>query len=185
MKVKKQHLQLAVAALVLAIGGSIYSLTRGPARPPTQNQIPNPQESMYGPSARGGGPPPSQSIVKSVDPTTIPAPPAVGRTVLSPATRDPFLFGNESREVREALVVPAGVEPLPDSTLPVVKIILVSPTRRVALIENKMVAVGEKIGEFTVTQIDRDGVTFQLPSGERKKAPLHTAEPGSAGVVIR
>ena len=180
MKVKKQHLQLAAAALVLAIGGSIYSLTRGPARPATQNQIPNPQDSINGPSGRGA-PPQAQSTVKVLDPSTIPAPPPVGSANLSVASRDPFLFGNESREVREVPVVPASVEPPPDPSLPVVKMILVSPTRRVALIENQMVHVGDRLGEYTIAQIDRDGVTFQLPNGERKKTGLR-AVPDSSGV---
>jgi hypothetical protein len=181
MKVQKQHLYLAGAALVLAVGWSIYSFSR-PAVRPAQPPIPDQQESMRISPGRGGGAQPAASVVQTVDPMTIPAPPSVGRTNLSLATRDPFLFGNESRDVREALILPPSVEPPQDPTLPLVKTILVSASRRVALVENTMVSVGDKIGELTVTQIDRDGVTFQLPSGERKKVNIHSSA-GSAGVI--
>lgn len=162
MKIKKQHLQLAIGALVVAVGLSAWSYARGSGRPPVLAPGGGGQ-----PPLLGRDPPwPAQSTVRGIDPASIPAPPSVERAAESASSRDPFLFGSEVREVNEAAVVAAvGSDPL-------VRSILLSARRRLALIGNRIVAVGDQVGDFKVVQIDRDAVIFTTATGERRRVTI-------------
>ncbi|MEI6669868.1 MAG: hypothetical protein WCP29_17090 [Acidobacteriota bacterium] len=164
MKVKKQHLQLAVVVAAAAIGWSAWSLLRTSGRPPVAaGAVANDQRPPMGRGPSGQ----AQSTVQVIDPSSIPAPPSTEGAVPSASTRDPFLFGSEVREVREAAVVAAAA-----TDDPVVRSILYSTGRRLAVIENKVVSVGDKVGDFRVAQIERDAVTFSTPTGARRRVTI-------------
>jgi len=159
MKVKKLHLQLAIGVLALAVLWSFWSIIRGPARP-----TPLAADAGQTPLLAADRPGPARSTVQRIDPASIQAPPAIEGAAGSSSARDPFLFGDEVREVKEAPIA-LGAEP-------VVRSILFSASRRLALIENRIVHVGDQVGDFRVIQIERDAVTFVAPNGERRRVVI-------------
>jgi hypothetical protein len=170
MKVRKQHLQLAIGALFVALAWSAVSYyARGSGRPP----VPAPGGGGQPPLLGRDQPGPEQSAVRGIDPASIPAPPSVERAAESASSRDPFLFGSEVRDVKEAALVVAG------GSDPLVRSILLSANRRLALIENRIVGVGDQVGDFKVVQIDRDAVIFTTAAGERRRVTIRG--PVSAG----
>jgi hypothetical protein len=168
MKIKKRHLQLAVGALALAVAWSAWSYARGSGRPPGPAAGLGGQRPWFGPEQ----PDSAQPGAREIDPASIPPPPSVEGAVESASPRDPFLFGDEVREVKEA-VAPVGSDPF-------VRSILFSSSRRLALIENRIVGVGDRVGDFKVVQIDRDAVTFATPTGERRRVTLRGPVPSGA-----
>ena len=101
------------------------------------------------------------------DPLTIPAPPAIDLASAPAWRRDPFLFGDETRVVARPVVqAPAPVRP-------VVRTILYSAGRRLAIVNGRIVGVGEAVGGYTVADIEKDAVVFTAPSGERLRVPVH------------
>lgn len=173
MKVKKQHLQLAIGAVVMAVAWSVWSYSKGSGRPPVPAMGGDGQRPLVGRDA--GGPRPAQSTVQTIDPASIPAPPSIEGASESASTRDPFLFGNEVRDVKEAAVVAAiGSDPM-------VRSILFSSGRHLAIIENRIVGVGDKVGDFKVVLIERDAVTFTTANGERHRVAIKGPMPPGAG----
>lgn len=168
MKVKKQHLQLAIGALVVAVAWSAWSYTRGSGRPPLLAAGAGGQRPLLGLEQPG----PAHSVAGGVDPASIPAPPSVEGAVESASARDPFLFGSEDRNVKE-VAVPVGSDPI-------VRSILFSSGRRLALIDNRIVGTGGRVGDFTVLQIDRDAVTFTTATGERRRVTIKRQESAGA-----
>lgn len=163
MKVQKSHLQIAVFLLAAAVLYAVASYIRpsAPTTPPTRGQEP-----LLGADRR------QVPDRDTVDPSAIPAPPEVDTSTAPGWRRDPFLFGHETRDVvRQDPVRLASADPL-------VRSILFSTTRRVALVENKMVGVGDAVGAFRVAEIERSAVIFTLPSGERRRVALHRPPPG-------
>ena len=170
MKVKKQHLQLAIGALVVAVAWSAWSYTRGSGRPPLLAAGAGGQRPLLGLEQPG----PAHSVAGGIDPASIPAPPSVERAAESASSRDPFLFGSEVRDVKEAALVVAG------GSDPLVRSILLSANRRLALIENRIVGVGDQVGDFKVVQIDRDAVIFTTAAGERRRVTIRGPVPAGA-----
>jgi hypothetical protein len=168
VKVKKQHLQLAIAALVVAVAWSAWSYARGSGRPPVPAAGVGGQRPLLGFEQPG----PAHSIAGGIDPASIPAPPSVEGAVASTSARDPFLFGSEDRAVKD-VAVPVGSDPL-------VRSILFSSGRRLALIDNRIVGAGDTVGDFKVVQIDRDAVIFATQTGERRRVALRRQGPAGA-----
>jgi hypothetical protein len=155
MKVQKSHLRIALFILGAAVLYSLFGYLRpglrtaGPSVPPQPLLV-------AGPSAGPGG----------VDPLTIPAPPDIELARVPSWSRDPFLFGNESRRFQPTVVRNNG----PD---PTVRSILFSSTRRLAIVDGRIVGVGDSIGVFKVADIEQGAVVFSLSSGERRRVPVH------------
>jgi hypothetical protein len=166
MKIGKQQLQVATAVAVMAVGWSLFTLSRGTARAPQQQD--NVVNDKRPPMGRGMMPS-SPPLGETVNPASIQPPPSVDGAPAAISTRDPFLFGRESREVREALVVAADPVALPD---PIVRSIMVTPSRKFAMIENRVVKIGDTVGDFKVVQIERDAVTFLSATGERRRISI-------------
>jgi len=163
MKIKKLHLQLAIGFVVLAALFSVWNASRS-SRTGPGGQPPNPQPLIVGAPGQ-----PARSSVQVVDPASIPPPPAIDTAPSSSVTRDPFLFGSESRDVIEAaMAMQAGADP-------VVRMILFSASRRLALVDNKMVGIGDQIGSFRVVDIERNAVVFQAATGERRRVSTQAA----------
>lgn len=164
MKVRKQHLTVALWLLAAAVVWTLWS--------------------NFQPVPRQAGPPalplldatqsqPGQVQAAGVDPMTLPAPLSID-TVNGPSwARDPFLFGDESRTTVVS-TRPAFTQD------PTVRSILVSSTRRVALVGNRMVSVGDAVGTMRVVAIDPGAVVFTTAAGERRRVPVHGAQ--SSGI---
>jgi len=168
MKVKKQHFRLAIGALAIAVVWSAWSYARGSGRPAAPASGPAGQRPWFGPEQSGE----ATAGARQIDPATIPPPPSVEGATVSASPRDPFVFGDEFRDVKEP-VVPVGATP-------VVRSILFSSSRRLALIENRVVGVGDRIGNYKVIQIERDAVIFSTPTGERRRVTISGSLPSGA-----
>ena len=165
MKVQKQHLRIAVYVLIVAVVIALWSAFKPGVRAPTAG-TPRDQAMLapeQAPAGRAGG---------QVDPQSIPAPPDIDMLRIPGWSRDPFLFGNESRDIRRAVL-----EQQPRGSDPHVRSILFGPDRRVALVEDRMVTVGDSIGSFRVSSIERTAVVFTAPDGERRRVSLYGPAP--------
>ena len=167
MKIEKRHLRIVLIALVAAILYNVYrylasnNSAAAAARPLLSNTPPRPPDT----------PPPS-----SVDPSSIPEPPRVDLSLDPKWDRDAFLFGNETREVR--IVKAAAPPPGPD---PIVKSILFSSGRRLAVVDGHIVKVGDKVGANEVVDIERAAVVFRTASGVRRRVDLYQG--GAQGIT--
>ena len=160
MKVQKSHLRIALVILVALV---IYSVVRNmtPAAP-----APGPQPPQA-PLIAGPQPGPSASV--QIDPLAILPPVDVDLARAPDWGRDPFLFGNETREVIVASFVQVrGVDPN-------VRSILISSTRRLAIVDGKIVGVGDAVGAYKVAAIEQDGVVFTTANGERRRVAVYGA----------
>ena len=163
MTVRRSHLTLALAALAAAVLYNVWYFVLRQAAPASTR--PAVEQPLGGTSAplRGAG--------AARDPLSIPAPPAVGLASAPAWRRDPFLFGDESRDVAR----PAVQARVPD--WPAVRTILYSAGRRLAIVDGRIVGVGDAVGAYTVADIEKDAVVFTVPSGERLRVRIHAAAP--------
>lgn len=105
---------------------------------------------------------PSQRPAVSPDVAQLAAPPAVDVISTPRWPRDLF---------RPSAPPPAVAEVTPD---PVVQTILYSPQRSVALVDGKIVKVGDRLGAGSVIAIERDAVVIETPAGGRKRLAVRS-----------
>jgi len=85
--------------------------------------------------------------------------------------RDPFLFGTKPAPIAR----PAVHTPVP--ARPTVRTILYSGRRRLAIVDGRIVGVGDAVGDYTVADIEKGAVVFTTPSGGRLRVPVHATAP--------
>jgi len=164
MTVRRTHLTLALAALAAAVLYNVWYFVLRPAAPAVSR--PAAEQPLIG--AAG----PAQAGMAARDPLTIPAPPPVDMASAPSWRRDPFLFGDESRAADGPIVrAQAPVRPA-------VRTILYSATRRLAIVDGRIVGIGDAVGGYTVADIEKDAVVFTAPSGERLRVPVHATASG-------
>lgn len=166
MKVRKSHLRLALFALGAAVLYNVWFFVLRPGpRPPARAASEQP---LFGAPGFAAG-------ATAPDPVAIPAPPEIDMLASPSWRRDPFLFGDETRQVTAAK--------LPQSvpSAPVVRSILYSADRRLAIVDGRIVGVGDPAGTYRVSAIEQDAVVFTTPSGERLRVSVHA--PPTAGVT--
>jgi len=162
MTIRRTHLTLALAALAAAVTYNVWYFV---LRPSAAASRPAAEQPLLG--AAG----PSQAGAVSLDPLTIPAPPPVDVASAPSWRRDPFLFGDETRDIaRPVLQAQTPV-------VPVVRTILYSAKRRLAIVDGRIVGVGDAVGDYTVADIQKDAVVFAVPSGGRLRVPVHATAP--------
>jgi hypothetical protein len=99
----------------------------------------------------------------------------VGPPLVDLAT-DPQWIRNPFADVREARASESGPPaPAAEAVEPVVRTILFSTERRAALVDGRIVKVGDHVGEGLVAEIDRDAVVIETPAGERERLLLRPA----------
>ena len=159
MTVRRSHLTLALAALAAAVLYNVWYFVLRPSAPVLS------RPAAEQPLLSATGPPRSGTV--PLDPLTIPAPPPIDAASAPSWRRDPFLFGDETRAVaRPVLQARAPV-------LPTVRTILYSASRRLAIVDGRIVGVGDAVGDYTVADIEKDAVVFAAPSGGRLRVPVH------------
>ena len=163
MTIRPGHLTLALAALAAAVLYNVWYFVLRPGAPAEPRRA---AEQLLAASAAAAQPGPV-----SPDPLTIPAPPAVDLASAPSWRRDPFLFGDETRAVARPVVTARAPEP------PSVRSILYSASRRLAIVNGRIVGIGDSVGDFTVEGIERDAVVFLAPSGGRLRVSVHAASP--------
>ena len=50
-------------------------------------------------------------------------------------------------------------------------------SRRLAIVNGRIVGIGDRVGDFTVAGIERDAVVFLAPSGGRLRVSVHATSP--------
>ncbi len=158
MKIEKRHLNLALVILLLAVAWNV-SRFLGPATPRVED---------LRPILQGVQPPERAGSVNAVDPTTIPVAPAVAMEPAPTWPRDPFLATGESRRPR----VPLAPVPMVSGPEPVVRSILYSAGRKVALVDHRVVGVGDALGDGVVTDIQPDAIVIRTPSGQTRRVAI-------------
>jgi hypothetical protein len=177
MTIRKSHLQIALAVLVLSVVYNLWVFLR-PSRS-VQPVVPEPgtlesQMARATMTADGGALAAALSpAVGSSDPANIPAPPPIDLASPPSWARDPFLFGDETRTPPDQAEAPA-----PD---PVVRSILYSSSRRLAVVDGRIVGVGEQIGTGRIVEIARDGVVIRSADGVQRRVPLGGRQVTPAG----
>ncbi len=162
MKVQRSHLRIALFVLAAAVLYNVWVFVRPAARPA---QPTTPQQPLL-----AGEVAPAAESQQAIDPVMIPAPPPVEGATGPSAARDPFLFGDETRDAtaRRAEFVAD----------PQVRTILFSSTRKSAIVDGRMVGVGDSVGSLKVAEIERTAVVFTTAAGERRRVPIHATAPG-------
>jgi len=163
MTIRRTHLTLALAALAAAVLYNVWHFVLRPAAPAgTRPAVDQPLVGRPG-AVPGAG--------AARDPLTIPAPPVIDLASAPAWRRDPFLFGDETRTVASPAV--QAMAP----ARPAVRTILYSAARRLAIVNGRIVGVGDAVGGFTVADIEKGAVVFTTPSGERLRVPVHATAP--------
>ncbi len=172
----------ATVAGALVVGAAWFLISRRPAAPQ-----PTPVPKTTAASPVTASPPLSQQ-----PPAPSPSPTA-GTTAAAPPTRAPIVQPVPSKppdiqpkpgppaaapSAKPTPLVPAApradkprAEPLKEP-LPVVNTILVSPTRRFATIEGRIVSIGDKVGQRTIVGIEPHFVVLREPSGTQIRVGL-------------
>jgi hypothetical protein len=163
MTIRRTHLTLALAALAAAVLYNVWYFVLRPSGPAPAR--PAAEQPLIVP----GGAAPGADAAR--DPLSIPAPPAIDLTSAPSWRRDPFLFGDETRFTARAAA------PAAAPALPVVRTILFSDRRRLAIVDGRIVGVGETVGAYTVVDIEKGAVVLAAPSGERLRVLLHGPAP--------
>jgi hypothetical protein len=166
MTVRRTHLTLALAALAAAVLYNVWYFVLRPAAPPVSR--PAAERPLVGAEGQ------AQAGTAAPDPLTIPAPPPVDLASAPSWRRDPFLFGDETRDVARPAVQARA------PSRPAVRTILYSAGRRLAIVDGRIVGVGDAVGDCTVADIGKDAVVFLAPSGERLRVPIHATAPDAA-----
>lgn len=186
---------MAVAAVLLAgVGwaGYTYWALSSPPRRPSAPSVAKPPVSAPMPTDRVETPAPQQAPRSSADtprelppgatsgsaakapPAVTPAPPAVAPApppVVAPVPSERVV----RRPEEPPTLAPAARRAAPlKEALPVIDSILIDQNRRLAIIGGTIVAVGDRVGPRTVTQIERDFVILREPSGTFVRIPIGT-----------
>ena len=156
----KKHLQIAGAVLLLALGYNVwYFALRTPAKR-TPVAIGGSRAPQDRPAEAGPGAPPPP---RAVDPMMIPPPPSVDLTTELRWVRNPFVLpeGARRRAVQAAVEVEAD---------PVVNSILYSDERQLAIVDHKILRVGDRVSNGKIVEIERDAIVIDAGRTRRRIA---------------
>ena len=165
MKPGKLQLTLVFLLLALAIAYNVWVFTRPARRSPAQAPERPLLESVQatGPVVTG------ELVAEVVDPRTLPPVPDVGLDRAPEWPRNPFINvqlpameRTSSRQTPEAVAEPELV----------VASILHSPQRRLAIINGRIMRVGDRVGSSTILEIEPRAVILESPGGARQTLEL-------------
>jgi hypothetical protein len=162
MKLERRYLNIAIIVLIAAVAYNLFVRGRPAASTRAEQQVPLlsgvvPQARPLTPTGQG-----------VVDPASIPPPPRVDLAGGPVWSNDPFLGPGESR--RAAAVAVAAAQP--SGAEPVVRTILYSPERRLAIVDNRIVRVGDAVSVGTIVDIARDAIVVRTATGETHRVGL-------------
>jgi hypothetical protein len=164
VKVGRLHLVLSLLMLGAAISYNVWSLTR-----PSSTT-----SAVRGAAPVDALPVPAVAPTASVDPTQV-APPADVAADRAPEwAHDPFSNAFERKPAAQAAASAPAPEPEPEVT---VASILYGDERRLAIVNGRIVRVGDKIGESSVIEIAPRAVT--LAGGPRGRRTVSLRAPGA------
>jgi hypothetical protein len=167
MKLGKGHLVASLAMVAASIAYNVWVFTR-PARRSVPGGSPAPlveNVSAQGPVVTG------EETAAAIDPTTVPPPPDVDLARTPEWRRNPFARAWQPRA--DAVIAPvAEVEAEPDVVLAT---ILHSHERRLAVVNGRIVRVGDRVGSSTVLDIQPRAIVVEAQGGARRVVELRTA----------
>lgn len=111
----------------------------------------------------------ASAVTVPVDPSSIPPPPPLDLSQRPVWAGNPFERPQESVVPEPPAVAPAETAPPAE---PKVSVILYSAGRRAAVIDGRIVAVGDGVAGGVVRDIARHAVTVDFPDGTRKRLSL-------------
>jgi hypothetical protein len=176
----------AAVVMVTAFGYWVYVEFVSPlrsARPAPSASRPAPSDPRPAPS----DPRPVPSDPRPVPSDSRPAPSDSRSAPSDPrsAASDPPAASNAPTGTRGVVRRPAAAEPprrqnaeVLTAPLPQVNSILVSPERRIAVLDGTIVREGEKIGPRVLVAIEHDAVVLREPSGRQVRLPIRGRRPG-------
>ena len=162
MKLHTRLLGVLLVLLTAAISWGVWVCTR-PAMSAEKDPM---KEGKTGQAAA-----PLAPLPRSVDRTAIAGPPPVDLRADPTWARDPFATASRTPAAEtDATAAP------PPAAEPVVRTILFSAERSVALVDGHIVKVGDRVGDGLVAEISRDTVVIETPAGGRKRLRLRARE---------
>lgn len=165
MKFNQRHLTIALAVLVATVIYNVWALTRSAPTAPAR-QTPRLQ------NASAAQAPGTETDDPAIAPAKIPAPPAVDLDVAPAWGRDPFVNLTNVAEP-EALPILASD--------PVVSSILYSSGRRAAIVDGRILGVGDPVRNGTIVAIERREIVVETPAGDQRRVGLRTSS-ASGGI---
>lgn len=123
---------------------------------------------------RASAPVGEQSAAVRLDPLTIPPPPAIDLDTAPTWDHNPFAAFADPRAAAPAPSSQPAPSAAPAGGDPVVRSILFSSERRLALVDARIVGVGDRVRTGTIVVIDRDAVVIETASGDRRRLALKT-----------
>ncbi len=159
MKLTNRHLAAAVTLLLASILYNAWIFWGPSSKSTSRTQPVAPPASQAAVTAGTTGAPPM------VNPMTMPAPSRLDLAVAPTWDRDPFRLTADSSTPPAVAPAIAAVAPVVE---PVIGAILFSPERRLAIVNGKIVAVGDQIASGAIVDITRDAVLVRGAMGERR-----------------
>lgn len=165
MTFDRRHLRMMLVVAACAIAYTVWIVARPTPRP--QGSVPMTAGAQ--PVARARAAVQEQGI----DPAAIPVPPQVDLVTPPTWARNPFAAPQAAAAARASAEAPALADP-------VVRSILYSAQRRAALVDQRIVGVGDRVGAGRVVAIERDAIIVETSVGERRRFALrgHESEGG-------
>jgi hypothetical protein len=163
MTLERRHLHIAIALLVAAVVYNVFTWARGRSTSVARADQQAPLLAGVVPQAR----PSTWFGETAADPAAIPAPPRVDVSGTPRWSNDPFLAPGESRR---APVVAMAVQP--DVADPVVRTILYAADRHLAIVDDRIVRVGDVVSAGTIVDIARDAIVVRTATGATRRVEL-------------
>jgi hypothetical protein len=164
MKLGRTHLIASLTMVAASIAYNVWVFTR-PARRSNSSTTPAPLIDGLLPS---GPVVTGEDTVAAIDPTTLPPPPAVDLERAPEWPRNPFVSTSLRRD---DLVFAPVAEPEVDTDVALATI-LHSAERRLAVVNGKIVRVGDRIGSSTIVDIQPRAIVVESPRGGRRVVEL-------------
>jgi hypothetical protein len=175
MKLGKQHLRLMIVVVLASLAYNLFAFWRRSS--PAAGAGEPPLLAAVQPVSRPDSASAAATTRPAIDPEKIPAPPAIDMETPPVWPRDPFLGAGESRD---PIAQPVTATPDPVGPDPTITSILISSTRRVALVDHRVVRVGDALAGGVVADIEKDAVVIRMPSGQMRRVMMAR---GTAGTV--
>ena len=165
MTLRKSHLVLALVLFAISLAYNAWVLLR-----PVPNTVASRAETPLIEGIHTGGPTVTgEPVAEVIDQATLPPVPDVGLDRAPEWPRNPFL----STRVRAAETSPASAKATAEPDL-VLASILYSAERRLAIVNGRIVGVGDRVGSMTVRDIEPRAVVVESSTGVRRMLELRT-----------
>lgn len=158
MKLGRKHLIASIVVLAASVAWNIWVFSKPAPRGSVSGASRLEQPPNSGPSTADG-------LVPSIDPATIAPPPPLDLTRAPAWARNPF--AHPGAATAPGTSSPSPPAPAPVTAIPVLGAILFSDARKSAIIDGRIVGVGDRVQGGLVVSIARDAVVVELASGER------------------